>query len=61
MKAKLKSPAASGGKSARNLSRRKAPVPSATKSGTWRGFAPELCAIMTGPSDLSMREGFARG
>ena len=25
------------------------------------GFAPELCGVMSGPSDLSVREGFARG
>jgi hypothetical protein len=27
----------------------------------WNGFAPELCGVMSGPSDLSLREGFARG
>ena len=31
------------------------------KPQTWSGFAPELCGVMSGPSDLSGREGFARG
>jgi hypothetical protein len=31
------------------------------KVRSWRGFAPELCGVMSGPSDLSQREGFARG
>ena len=31
------------------------------KSRAWAGFAPELCGVMSGPSDLSLREGFARG
>lgn len=31
------------------------------KPRTWNGFAPELCGVMSGPSDLSLREGFARG
>lgn len=29
--------------------------------GGRRGFAPELCGVMTGPRDLSVREGFGRG
>jgi len=32
-----------------------------TKAKRWSGFAPELCGVMTGPSNLSVREGFARG
>ncbi len=31
------------------------------KSRSWKGFSPELCGIMAGPSDLSMREGLSRG
>lgn len=31
------------------------------KKRRWTGFAPELCGVMSGPSDLSTREGFARG
>lgn len=31
------------------------------KSRRWAGFAPELCGVMSGPSDLSVREGFVRG
>ena len=30
----------------------------------WRlrgGFAPELCGIITGPTNLSLREGFGHG
>jgi hypothetical protein len=25
------------------------------------GFAPELCGVTTGPTDLSLREGFGHG
>lgn len=32
-----------------------------TKPKRWSGFAPELCGVMSGPSDLSVREGFVRG
>jgi hypothetical protein len=32
-----------------------------TKTKPWRGFAPELCGVMKGPSDLSSREGLAGG
>jgi hypothetical protein len=31
------------------------------KPRSWNGFAPELCGVMSGPSDLSLHEGFARG
>jgi hypothetical protein len=31
------------------------------KTRSWSGFSPELCGVMSGPSDLSAREGFARG
>jgi len=31
------------------------------KSRQRSGFAPELCGIITGPSDLSLREGFGHG
>jgi hypothetical protein len=31
------------------------------KSRLRGGFAPELCGIITGPTDLSLREGFGRG
>ena len=31
------------------------------KSKQQGGFAPELCGIITGPTDLSLREGFGRG
>jgi len=31
------------------------------KSRSWKGFSPEFCGIMAGPSDLSMREGLSRG
>ena len=40
-------------KSGKLLLNRKKPL-------TWTGFAPELCGVMSGPSDLSLREGFAR-
>lgn len=32
-----------------------------TKAKRLSGFAPELCGVMTGPSNLSAREGFVRG
>jgi hypothetical protein len=31
------------------------------KTIAWTGFAPELCGVMDGPKDLSIREGFLRG
>jgi len=31
------------------------------KAKRWSGFAPELGGVMTGPSSLSVREGFAPG
>jgi hypothetical protein len=31
------------------------------KSRLRGGFAPELCGIITGPTDLSLREGFGHG
>ena len=31
------------------------------KPRSWDGFAPEPCGVMSGPSDLSQHEGFARG
>jgi len=39
---------------------RKAGRPSPRGKRNSRAFAPELCGIMTGPADLSLREGFGR-
>ena len=36
-------------------------IANGAKAKRWSGFAPELCGVMTGPSNLSVREGFARG
>jgi hypothetical protein len=46
----------------RQRSRKSQPRPAGdTKPKRWTRFAPELCGVMSGPSDLSAREGFVRG
>ncbi len=57
MKTKVKTPAAKPSRVRKSVRR----VVSKKTSSEWSGFAPELCGVMDGPKDLSIREGFLRG